>query len=176
MRDHLAWGRSVSEDFRLLVFQIAEALGIQPDWLMACMAFETGATFSPAIRNAAGSGAVGLIQFMPQTAAALGTTIEALAAMGPCQQLIYVERYFLPRAGKLRNLGDVYMAILWPAGIGRPDDAVLFDRDDPAHPKLYLQNRGLDFNRDGKITRGECVARVQSYLDRGLSPEHCWRP
>lgn len=41
---------------------------------MAAMAFESGETFSPSIKNAAGSGAVGLIQFMPSTAKALGTS------------------------------------------------------------------------------------------------------
>ena len=38
---------------------------------MAVMSFETGGTFDPGIRNAAGSGATGLIQFMPSTAAGL---------------------------------------------------------------------------------------------------------
>lgn len=35
---------------------------------MACMAFETGETFSPNEPNKADSGAVGLIQFMPKVA------------------------------------------------------------------------------------------------------------
>ena len=52
---------------------MAGRLGISEADLMAVMSFETGGTFNPGIRNAAGSGATGLIQFMPSTAAGLGT-------------------------------------------------------------------------------------------------------
>jgi hypothetical protein len=61
----LSWGRKVSERFRARVYDIGHGLGLDPSDLMACMAWESGETFSPAVRNAAGSGAVGLIQFMP---------------------------------------------------------------------------------------------------------------
>ena len=47
---------------------MAGRLGISEADLMAVMSFETGGTFNPNIRNAAGSGATGLIQFMPSTA------------------------------------------------------------------------------------------------------------
>jgi len=164
----IVWGAKVSERFRNRVREIAAELDINPDWLMACIAFESGETFSPGVSNAAGSGAVGLIQFMPQTAAALGTSTKELASMTAERQLEYVRQYFLPRAGKLRNLGDVYMAILWPAGIGKPDTYILFDRDDKQFPRRYLQNYGLDLNRDGKITRGEASDKVYRKLGRGL--------
>jgi soluble lytic murein transglycosylase-like protein len=36
---------------------------------MACMAWESGRSFRPDVKNMAGSGATGLIQFMPTTAA-----------------------------------------------------------------------------------------------------------
>lgn len=136
------------------------------------MAFETGETFRADVRNAAGSGAVGLIQFMPQTASALGTTTELLSLMTPEAQLDYVAAYFRPRSRKLASLGDVYGAILWPAMIGQPDNAVIFDENDPDHPKRYLQNKGLDFNKDGLITKSEIVSRVQRELDKGLLPEN----
>ena len=166
----LAWGARVSADFRERVEQIAAGLGIDPSWLMACMAFESGESFSPSVRNAAGSGAVGLIQFMPQTAAALGTSTAELAAMTAEAQLEYVADFFRPHTGRLHNLGDVYGAILWPAMIGKPDDFVIFDQNDPNHPKLYLENKGLDFNHDGKVTRMEAWHRVSDTLYRGLSP------
>ena len=168
----LAWGRSVSREFRNELRRIADLLAVEPDWLMACMAFESGRTFSPGVLNAAGSGAVGLIQFMPSTAAALGTTTAALSRMSAVGQLEYVLRYFLPREGRLRNLGDVYMAILWPVAVGKPDTYVLFDRADAKYPKRYVQNAGLDFNRDGRITRGEACARVTAMLADGQKPEN----
>lgn len=169
----LAWGAKVSPDFSRAAMQACGRLGIsEPSWLMACMAFETGETFSPSIRNAAGSGAVGLIQFMPSTAAALGTTVEDLASMPAVTQLVYVEQYFSPWKNRLRSLGDVYGAILWPGMIGQKESTVIFRADDPARPKLYLQNKGLDLNHDGLITRAEIVARVQREFDVGLYPQN----
>ncbi|MEN0106516.1 MAG: transglycosylase SLT domain-containing protein [Pseudomonas sp.] len=163
----LAWGQKVSKPFRDRLVDVATTLKVEPNYLMACMAFESGETFSPSIKNAAGSGAVGLIQFMPSTAQALGTTCQQLAAMSAVKQLDYVEKYFLPRAGKLKSLEDVYMAILWPVAIGKPLDYVLFDKSDPEHPKRYIQNAGLDFNRDGKITKAETAVKVRAKLDKG---------
>ena len=64
------------------------------------------------------------------------------------------------------------MAILWPAAIGRPLDFVLFDKSDAGHPKRYIQNAGLDFNKDGLITKAEATARVVRLLDKGLRPEN----
>ena len=59
---------NTSEAFRRKVLEIADRLLIDPNFLMAIMSFESGATFDPNIKNAAGSGATGLIQFMPSTA------------------------------------------------------------------------------------------------------------
>ncbi|MFZ0930716.1 MAG: transglycosylase SLT domain-containing protein [Syntrophobacteraceae bacterium] len=168
----LAWGKKVSEEFREKVTDICKELGTDPDNLMACMAFESGKTFSPSIKNAAGSGAVGLIQFMPATAQALGTTTEDLAAMTAEEQLDYVAKYFSPRKDEISSLEDVYMAILWPAAIGKPLDYVLFDKDDPDHPKRYIQNQGLDIDRDGKITKAEASNRVREKLEKGLLDEY----
>lgn len=172
----LAWGARVSPTFSQGVIGMCRRLLVpDPSWMMTCMAFETGRTFSPSVRNAAGSGAVGLIQFMPQTAATLRTDTDALAAMTAEQQLMYVETYFRPRAGKLKSLGDVYGAILWPGMIGKTDDTVIFDKADSSHPRLYLQNHGLDTNHDGKITRGEIVSRVAAMLTEGLLPQNASR-
>lgn len=169
----LAWGARVSPQFRDAVSAMCGRLGIaDPSWLMACMAFETGEKFTTDVRNEAGSGAVGLIQFMPQTAALLGTTTEALAAMTSVEQLTVVELYFRPWKNDLHSLGDVYGAILWPRMIGRPDDAIIFDGASPTHPKLYLQNKGLDLNHDGLITKSEIVSQIQTELDRGLLPQN----
>src|SRR2546427_796322 len=119
-QDRLAWGVRVSEKFRTKVRAIAADLGIDLDYLMAAMAFESAMTFSPSIPNAAGSGAVGLIQFMPATAQALGTTTDELCRMTAEEQLDFVAKYFAGRKGQLQTLEDVYMAILWPAAIGKP--------------------------------------------------------
>jgi murein DD-endopeptidase MepM/ murein hydrolase activator NlpD len=159
----VAWGARVSPLFKARVLAIAEDLGCDADHLMACMAFETGETFSPGVRNAAGSGATGLIQFMPSIATMLGTTTTALAAMTAEAQLDYVARYFLPYRGRLRTVEDLYMAILWPAAIGKPPDHVLF----AAPKKSYAQNRGLDRDGDRRVTKREAAAAVQAKLVKG---------
>jgi hypothetical protein len=167
----LAWGAKVSAEFRERLFEVAAALGVYPDYLMACIAFETAETFRPDIRNAAGSGAVGLIQFMPATARGLGTSTEALARMSAVEQLDLVRMYFKPYAGRLHTLSDVYMAILWPKAIGKPEDYVLFTQPSIA----YTQNAGLDRDRDGSITKAEAAGLVQAKLERGRLPGNLWR-
>ena len=167
----LAWGAKVPPEFWSGVMAMCGRLVMDPNHGMAVMAFETGETFRSDIRNAAGSGAVGLIQFMPGTCASMGVTVGQMASLTPTQQLAYVERYFKPWAGRLKTLGDVYGAVLWPAMIGKPDDYIVFDQGDEKRPKLYIQNKGLDYNKDGKITRKEIVAKVQAKLDRGLLPQ-----
>ena len=164
----IAYSNRVSAEFIMRLKDITDNIGIDPSWLMACMAFETGRTFSATIKNAAGSGAVGLIQFMPGTAAALGTSTEELLKMSPEAQLNVVWKYFMPWRKRLHSLGDTYGAIIWPGMIGKSDDEIIFRKDDALHPKRYVQNRGLDYNKDGLITRGEIVARVQSELERGI--------
>ena len=115
----IAWGAKVSGEFKNKAIQVATNLGISPDYLMACMAFETGETFSPKEPNKAGSGAIGLIQFMPKTASkSLNITVEKLSTMTAVQQLDYVEKYFKLQMAwnnkRLSTLEDVYMAILVP--------------------------------------------------------------
>lgn len=172
----LAWGARVSSAFASRVIEIADQIGVDPDWLMACMAFESGGTFSPSIVNKAGSGAVGLIQIMPSTARALGTTVEDLAAMTAEGQLEYVLKYFLPYQNRLQSIEDTYMAILWPSAVGKPSDYVLFDRNDESHPKRYIQNAGLDWNKDGQITKAEACRRVVALLDEGQLPGNALEP
>lgn len=170
----LAWGAKVSAEFRKRVLAICADLKVNPDYLMACMAFESGRSFSPSVPNAAGSGAVGLIQFMPTTAPGLGTTTEALAAMTAEDQLLYVHKYFTPFRGRLSTLADVYMAILWPAAVGKPDDYGLFVKDGPK-PRQYIQNKGLDVNGDGAVTKAEAAGKVTALLDEGRKAGNLWQ-
>jgi hypothetical protein len=167
-RRPIAWGAKVSETFRERVWWIADTLSLNPDDLMACMAWESGETFRPDIKNAAGSGATGLIQFMPSTAIGLGTSTKQLAAMSAEDQLNFVYRYFKPFAGRLNNLGDIYMAILWPKAVGKNDDYVLWDKGQS--PTTFRQNAGLDINKDAKVTRAECLAKIKGKLTKGRLP------
>lgn len=167
-RREIAWGAKVSPLFKERVHWIADTLRLNPDDLMACMAWESGESFRSDVRNMAGSGATGLIQFMPSTAVGLGTTTQKLAQMTPEDQLNFVYKYFRPFAGRLNNLGDIYMAILWPKGVGKPDSYVLWDKG--AQPTTFRQNAGLDLNRNGQVTRAECISKIQGKLSKGLLP------
>lgn len=167
----LAWGRKVSQAFRDRVRLLADQLAMPQDgadWLMACMAWESGRSFSASVVNGAGSGAVGLIQFMPDTARGLGTSTAALAALTPEQQLEFVGKYFKPYAGKLHLLSDVYMVILWPAAVGKPDSTILWNKD--TRPTTYKQNSGLDGDHNGEITKAEAASRVHDLYVEGLRP------
>lgn len=167
----LAWGARVSPAFRDKVRAMAGRLQYsEPSDFMTCMAWESGRSFDPAKKNLAGSGATGLIQFMPATAQGLGTSTAALAAMTPEQQLDFVEKYFRPYTGKLHNLADLYMVILWPKAVGKPLEYVLWERG--AMPTTYRQNAGLDANRDGAITKAECAAKLYAMKAEGLRPEN----
>lgn len=172
MPNTLAWGAKVSPLFRQKAIAIATRIQVQADDLMSCIAFESGETFRANVKNAAGSGAVGLIQIMPKTARDMGTTTTALAAMTPEDQLDWVERYFRPYVGRMRSLSDLYMAILWPAAVGKPESHVLWTA--AKSPVTYGQNKGLDKNRDGVITKAEAAAKVHAKLIRGMLPGHLW--
>lgn len=163
--DPLAWGAKVSERFRERVRLTGQDFGIEPDWLMACMAWETCRTFSPSIRCPR-STATGLIQFMERTAEAYGTTCAGLAAMTAEKQLDYVWLYFrdqIAAHGKIRSLSDCYMAILNPIAIGQPEESVLW----VSGSLQYAANNGLDANKDHKITKAEAAACVRRTLAEG---------
>lgn len=147
---------------------VSERLDIDPNDLLMAISFETVGTFNPAIKNPNGS-ATGLIQFLESTAKGLGTSTAELSQMTATEQLKYVEQYLQPYAGKMKNLGDIYMAIHWPAGIGKDSSYVMYEKGS----KAYDGNINLDSNKDGTITRGEALARVISHNKGGgyVSPK-----
>ncbi|MER9163622.1 DUF2272 domain-containing protein [Mesorhizobium sp. M0715] len=162
--ERIAWGKVVTPEFKQAVIALSKRIGCDPSHLMAAMAFESAETFSPSEKNPK-SGATGLIQFMKSTAEGLGTSLQQLAAMSQIEQLFYVEKYLSPYSGRFGSLSDMYMAILYPAAIGKPEANVLFS----SGSKAYSQNVGLDVNGDGYITKGEAASKVQGKLDKGLT-------
>ena len=143
----------VTEEFLDKVLEISKTLKVDPDDLMAVMAFESRLDHT---RVNSLSGATGLIQWMPDTAVELGTTTGELKNMSAIEQLDYVYKYLKPYTGKLDKISDVYMAVLWPAAVGKKEDYVLFE----AGTAAYRQNDGLDLNEDGAITKAEATQKV----------------
>jgi len=159
----LIFSNKVSEEFQSKVIKISDNLGINPNHLMACMAFESAGTFSASVKNQAGSSGTGLIQFMASTAKSLGTTTKDLAQMSEVEQLDYVEKYFQDYKGKLKTVDDLYMSILYPKAVGKENDFVLFSTG----TKAYEQNAGLDADGSGDVTKQEASAGVRSLLEKG---------
>lgn len=166
MLDIAGLRQNTTSGFRSALAETALGLGLDPSFLAACMKVETGGTFSPSIRNPF-SGATGLIQFMPDTALAYGTTVDQLARMSATKQLEYVKRYFAPYAGRIRRdvPGDYYLAVFWPAAIGRDKSEVIASAGDT----VYAQNAGLDRDGDGRITVGDVTATVDGVVSNALT-------
>lgn len=166
----LAWGAKVSKLFRSRIRTMGTDFNLDPNLPMACMAFETGGTFSPSVKNP-GSSATGLIQFVEKTAAFYRTSTAALALMTAEKQIDYVWLYFrdaIRAHGPITNLGDCYMAILNPSAMGQPDSFTMWVQGS----STYAANAGLDANKDHVITRAEAVARVAAKLAEGLQPQN----
>lgn len=161
----LVWGAKVSPEFRQIVRDIAMELGCNPDWLMACMAFETARTFSPSVKNPT-STATGLIQFMRVTAIGLGTTVDKLALMSAEEQLdVYVRKYFKPFTGRIKSLEDMYMAIIWPVAVGKPNDYEMWTL--ATRPRQYNANSALDRDGDHVVTKYEAATFPRAALFDG---------
>jgi hypothetical protein len=166
----IPWAKRAGPEFVEAAALMVRALRWPIDylpWNMACIGFETAGTFSASVKNRAGSGATGLIQFMRPTAEGLGTTTEDLARMTAIEQLTYVQLYFQPYASRIRSLADMYMAILLPKYIGADGDRPLFSGG-----TAYRQNSGLDANNDGKVTKDEACDRVRAMLAKGYLPPY----
>jgi hypothetical protein len=170
----LAWGARVSQPFRDRVYRLCAELSWTEDhasWLMAVQAFETGRTFSPSVKNTKSS-AVGLIQFVKKTATYLGTSTADLKKMSAVEQLDYVQRYLAPYSPRIRSLEDMYMAVIWPAAVGKPIDQVLWHSGTEA----YRVNHGLDKNGNGTITKREAAQVIREHLAEGMKPGNVWLP
>jgi hypothetical protein len=155
----------VAKDTEFLnkVNKLSSDQGIKPEDILRVIDFESAQTWNPAIKNP-NSTATGLIQFMSSTAKGLGTTTDALAKMSRAEQMDYVAKYLEPYKGRLKNFGDVYMAVHWPKAIGKDETYVMYEKGS----KEYTANKNLDTNNDGTVTRGETVASVISRTGRGV--------
>lgn len=159
---------SDSATFFPKLIQVAERLETSPDLLTAVMLMESG--LNPQAQNTAfpfyvngrlDGYATGLIQFIPSTARALGTTTAKIYAMTGTQQLDLVERYYAPYKGKLNTIYALYMVTFLPAHLKDIDNdkVVLGTGIGIAPTEIRRMNPGFDQiphgNGDGVITVGE---------------------
>jgi hypothetical protein len=130
---------------------ISAKLQIVADWLMCVMFIESA--LNPKAQNPR-SKAVGLVQWMPKIARALGTTTEQLMHMSNVEQLDFVYELLKPFAGKMHTVFDVYFAIFFPRAIGKPGDYVLKTSTLSA-AVIASQNDGYDIDKNGEILKRE---------------------
>lgn len=146
------------------VKEMARLLAIRPEWIMATIDSESD--FNPRIYNRKGSGAKGLIQWMPRTLREFGISKLPEA---PHLQLDYVYHYLNERQqtfGKFKSLTDVKLALLYPKAVGKPSSYALY-----SYPsKRYTQNQGLDMNQDGQVT----VNDVRRWMKRDYPELYRW--
>lgn len=166
---NLLFSNRVAQAFINKVISISEKLGIDPNWLMFLMDFESG--ISSTRENS--YGCLGLIQFCPDFSGGTYKTIngkryelQALKFMAPEDQLEVVYEYLKEiqdNKGKFSDFYQLYFAILFPAAYGKPDDYVLNTQSNPI----------FDLNKNGVITVGE----VKGYLDNRVKqtvPKEYW--
>ena len=149
----------LSDAFYNKVVQVAKNVKCSPNDLMALMYSESG--IEPAKSNK--NGATGLIQFIPSTAKSLGTSTAALKNMSAVEQMNYVEKLIKnmkKSAGysdsATLDAGTLYALIFLPAYANKE---VLASKGD----KYYAGNKGLDTNKDGKITKADLANRLKNY-------------
>jgi len=150
------------------IVSLGNDLGVDPMFVADLIYFES--KFDPAAKNLAGSGATGLIQFMPPRAKALGTTTEELAKMTAKEQMKFVKKYFSADnlgAGNLKKLRDnptrqnFNMAVFYPKGIGQDPSTEL--------PQEYqAQNPGIKTLADYTTKQMKQLSEVDP---RGRFPE-----
>ena len=149
------------------VRSIATRLSVDPNWLMLVFFIETGAAvygkIDHTITNKIGAG--GLIQFLPSTAIRLGTTVDALVHMTATEQLTWVEKYFSQYKGRLHSAADTYLAVLFPAAIGKPDSWVLHASRLPAET-VAKWNPLFDLDKNGEITIAEVKEKLNEITER----------
>jgi hypothetical protein len=153
----------------LALRDMSARLGVDPRNLVKLMCHESGC--SPSAHNP--GGAVGLIQFEPDTLRDEGWTAgtDAFAKLSVLQQLPYVERYFKARQGAILaaggGLGPLYVATFLPALIHGSGDMthVLCATHGPL-AWAYAANRDFDplekqanglVERKGYITVGDMI-------------------
>ncbi|MGL4200260.1 MAG: hypothetical protein ACRCTT_02280 [Enterobacter roggenkampii] len=177
-RDKIIWmkkftekfGIAKAEAFRTKLLSVSRELSIDPNYIMACIALETGKTFRTDIKNP-GSSATGLIQFMKSTAIELGTTTAQLRKMDHVEQMDYVEKYFKMQANNVGvstdqwTLEDVYYSIFSPKTIKLGPNDIVYQKSDG---DLYSKNLYHDRNSDGKITKNEIAENIRVNYKQGI--------
>lgn len=158
------WEKRWNEpNFQKAVQTMCGRLGVNPDHMKLVMWRESGISASAVNQS---SNATGLIQFMPNTARWLGTTVEALWKMSPVEQLKYVEKYYEPYKWKLNSPADLYLVTFYPLALQKWNNFVFGSEKSSKYANTVArQNPGIaKFSGGNKITREWFEKYVNSFI------------
>ena len=152
------------------VTEISGKIGIEPDWLMAIMYFESGRTFKPSTGNSIGC--YGLIQFCPDRKGVSYKTINGkkyqlsdIAKMDYSTQLDLVYEYYKNYTGKLKSYTDTYFVTFFPLAVGKPDDWIIQGGGLTAG-QIYNSNPAFRSVKDGKLRVWEVKKTILKELPK----------
>jgi hypothetical protein len=151
-----------SPGFVRKVKEVAASLNVRYEHLLIIMAFESDSTFSPKRKNKA-SGALGLIGFMEESASQVGSNMAALERMSQVEQMDYVGKWFKHWKADGKDFIYMYSCVLFPYAKDKPNDFVLFGDgaiNNLFKTKGYTQNKGLDLDKNRKITKLEACTHA----------------
>ena len=151
---------------------VAQNIGVSESDLLTVMYKETAGTLDPSTTNSIGC--VGLIQFCPdaprgpiKTISNKQYNLSNLSQMTRDQQLDVVEAYYKSlgfRSDKPRNIADLYVATLYPAAIGKPNNHIIGSNSSVSFQhKLAEQNPGIA-KYSNVFIQGKKVINIESVL------------
>lgn len=147
---------AMKEDFLKKLVWIANDIGINPDWLMAIIYFES--RFNPTATNKK-SGARGFIQWMDKTSKSNFGISNVDIPTNPLKQLDFVHQYFKKRLeyNKPNTLLDFYLMVLYPKAVNKPGSFKFSDSAIEGNKRLF------GFYKDEKYgTKADLEARLFS--------------
>ncbi len=135
------------QDNQLKLKEISDELSINPLWILRVIYKESRG--NPKAVNSF-TNATGLIQWLPNTARHLGTSVLSIYNMSVIEQLDLFKK-FIYNTGKLHAINtyeDLYMSVFLPSAVGKHNTYVLGRKNS----KIVKYNIGVDSNKDGIIT------------------------
>ena len=165
-------GLSIADQsvFKKKVEEISQGLGINPNWLMAVM-FKESSLDSKSQNNS--TRATWFIQFMPDTAKALGTTVEELKNLSPLSQLDYVEKFYEMNSKiGYSSLKDLYLTTFFPVARKYMDDPnYVFETKKISREQVAKNNPGIAPKWATRITMKDFDNYIAGIVDKNVPEE-----